>query len=74
VTTKDLETRVRRLEDLEAIKQLKARYCRLCADGYDADRLAEATVIRAEDRRWTAERIVNSGSRARTTRDRARAR
>jgi uncharacterized protein (TIGR02246 family) len=36
----DLEARVRRLEDIEAIKQLKARYCAACDDGYDPDRLA----------------------------------
>ena len=36
----DLEARVRRLEDIEAIKQLKARYCALCDAGYDADGIA----------------------------------
>lgn len=36
----DLEARIRRLEDIEAIKQLKAHYCAACDDGYDADRLA----------------------------------
>jgi len=36
----DLEARVRRLEDIEAIKQLKAEYCAACDDGYDPDRLA----------------------------------
>ena len=36
----DLESRIRRLEDIEAIKQLKARYCAACDDGYDPDRLA----------------------------------
>jgi hypothetical protein len=49
VTTTDLEARVRRLEDLEAIRQLKARYCRLCDDGYQADRLAE---LFTEDAIW----------------------
>lgn len=38
--TEQLEARVRRLEDIEAIKQLKAAYCAACDDGYDADRLA----------------------------------
>ena len=33
--TTDLETRLRRLEDIEAIRVLKARYCERCDDGYD---------------------------------------
>lgn len=44
-----LEARVRRLEDIEAIKQLKARYCAACDDGYDADRLA---ALFTEDAVW----------------------
>ncbi len=36
----DLDRRIRRLEDLEAIKQLKARYAALCDANYDADGLA----------------------------------
>ncbi len=35
----DLEKRITRLEDLEAIKQLKARYCEICDDNHDADRI-----------------------------------
>ena len=35
-----IEARLRRLEDIEAIKRLKARYCAACDDGYDPDRLA----------------------------------
>lgn len=35
-----LEKRIRRLEDLEAIKQLKARYAALCDANYDAEALA----------------------------------
>ena len=38
--TVDLERRIRRLEDLEAIRDLKHRYCTHCDDGYDAERLA----------------------------------
>lgn len=45
----DLEARVRRLEDIEAIKQLKAQYCAACDDGYDADRLA---ALFTEDAIW----------------------
>jgi ketosteroid isomerase-like protein len=36
----DLERRVRVLEDVEAIKTLKARYADACDRGYDADTLA----------------------------------
>lgn len=36
----NLEARVRRLEDIEALKQLKARYAAYCDADYDADRLA----------------------------------
>ena len=35
-----LEQRIRRLEDIEVIRQLKHRYCEYCDDGYDAARLA----------------------------------
>ena len=34
-----LEARVRRLEDIEALKQLKVRYAAYCDDDYDADGL-----------------------------------
>ncbi|MBI2963344.1 MAG: nuclear transport factor 2 family protein [Deltaproteobacteria bacterium] len=36
----DFAARLRRLEDLEAIRVLKYRYCTYCDDGYDAARLA----------------------------------
>lgn len=49
VTDPDLEARLRRLEDLEAIKQLKARYCALCDADYDADGLA---ALFTEDAVW----------------------
>lgn len=42
-----LEKRIRRLEDLEAIKQLKARYAALCDANYDADALAELFTVDA---------------------------
>ncbi|MDH3678358.1 MAG: nuclear transport factor 2 family protein [Acidimicrobiia bacterium] len=45
----DLEARLRRLEDIEAIKQLKARYCARCDDDYDADGLA---ALFTEDAVW----------------------
>ena len=36
----DIETRLQRLEDIEAIKQLKALYCAHCDDSYNADAIA----------------------------------
>ena len=38
--TDSLEARIRRLEDLEAIKQLKAAYCEACDDDHNPDRVA----------------------------------
>ncbi len=35
-----LEARIQRLEDIEALKQLKARYAAHCDDDYNADELA----------------------------------
>ncbi|MBW2396983.1 MAG: nuclear transport factor 2 family protein [Deltaproteobacteria bacterium] len=45
----ELERRITRIEDIEAIKQLKARYCEICDDGHDPDRV---TRIFAEDGAW----------------------
>ena len=36
-----LEMRIRRLEDIEALKLLKSRYAEHCDNNYDPDRLAE---------------------------------
>ena len=44
-----LERRITALEDLEAIKQLKARYCQICDDDHNPDRI---TSIFAEDGVW----------------------
>jgi hypothetical protein len=44
-----LERRIQRLEDLEAIKQLKARYAAYCDANYDADALAD---LFTEDAIW----------------------
>ncbi len=44
-----LEKRITRLEDLEAIKQLKARYCEICDDNHDADRI---TSVFTKDAIW----------------------
>ena len=45
----ELEQRIARLEDLEAIKQLKARYCEICDDDHDPSRI---TSIFTEDAVW----------------------
>ncbi len=47
--TLGLEQRIARLEDLEAIKQLKALYCEICDDDHNQDRI---TSIFAEDGIW----------------------
>ena len=47
--TLGLEQRITRLEDLEAIKQLKALYCEICDDDHNQDRI---TSIFAEDGIW----------------------
>ena len=39
-----LEERVQRLEDVEAIKVLKAEYCAYCDDHYDPDGIASLFV------------------------------
>ena len=45
----DLESRITRLEDIESIKQLKARYCEICDDMHNPDRI---TSLFAEDGIW----------------------
>ncbi len=45
----DLAQRIQTLESIEAIKKLKARYCALCDNQYDADGIAE---LFAEDAVW----------------------
>lgn len=44
-----LEQRITRLEDIEAIKQLKARYAEICDDLHNPDRIASCF---AEDAIW----------------------
>lgn len=44
-----LEERITRLEDIEAIKQLKARYCDVCDDMHNPDRIG---ALFAEDGIW----------------------
>ena len=42
---KTLEERIRTLEDIERIKQLKARYAAACDDNYDAEAIAALFTI-----------------------------
>lgn len=53
-TEVSLEERITRLEDLEAIKQLKARYCEICDDDHNHNLI---TTIFAEDGIWEGEGI-----------------
>ena len=50
-TGEAIEERLARLEDVEAIKNLKARYAYHCDHGYDADGMASLFV---EDSIWTS--------------------
>jgi uncharacterized protein (TIGR02246 family) len=47
--TTELERRITRLEDIEAIKQLKALYCEICDDDHDPQRI---TSVFTEDGIW----------------------
>ena len=49
MTLQDLEARLKVLEDVEAIKRLKARYCAYCDDNYDAAGIA---ALFTEDAVW----------------------
>ena len=49
MSTSDLEARITRLEDIEAIKQLKARYAEICDDMHNPDRICS---VFAEDAIW----------------------
>lgn len=48
----ELEKRITRLEDIEAIKQLKALYCDICDDTHNPDRI---TALFAEDGIWESD-------------------
>ena len=57
----ELQKRITRLEDIEAIKRLKARYCEICDyDNYDADAMAS---LFTEDGTWNAGRVGNAEGR-----------
>jgi ketosteroid isomerase-like protein len=47
--SKDFETRLQSLEDVDAIKKLKHQYCRYCDANYDADGIA---ALYTEDAVW----------------------
>ena len=57
----DLERRIARLEDLEAIKQLRARYCEICDDDHNPERI---TTIFAEDAIWEGRGIGKANGHA----------
>jgi uncharacterized protein (TIGR02246 family) len=57
----ELERRITRLEDIEAIKQLKARYCEICDDDHNPERIAD---IFTEDGVWEGEGIGHAEGRA----------
>jgi hypothetical protein len=48
----ELEKRITRVEDIEAIKQLKARYCEICDDDHNPDRV---TSLFVEDGIWESD-------------------
>jgi ketosteroid isomerase-like protein len=52
--TSPLEDRLTRLEDIEAIRQLKARYCEICDDNHDPELIVS---VFAEDAIWEARGI-----------------
>jgi hypothetical protein len=49
----DLEARIQRLEDIEAIRALKMRYAKLCDEGYDADGIV--SLFAEEDVSWVSD-------------------
>ena len=53
MSSEDLDRRLQTLEDIEAIKRLKARYCAYCDDNYNPDGIAGLFV---EDGVWDGER------------------
>ena len=56
-----LEQRLTRMEDIEAIKQLKAEYCDICDDDHNPDRI---TTIFAEDGIWEGAGFGNAQGHA----------
>lgn len=54
MTTAEFERRITIIEDIEAIKRLKARYCAVCDDNHNRD---EITKLFAVDGIWEGEGI-----------------
>jgi SnoaL-like domain len=50
----DLEARIQRLEDVQAIQDLKMDYAKLCDEGYDADGIV-ALFASEEDVEWVSD-------------------
>ncbi len=57
----DLEQRIARLEDIEAIRQLKAEYCEICDDDHNPDRIV---TIFTEDAIWEGRGIATANGHA----------
>ena len=53
----DLEARIARLEDIEAIKQLKATYCDICDDNHNPGRIVQ---IFTKDGVWEGKGIAKA--------------
>ena len=56
----DIQTRLQRIEDIEAIKQLKAAYCQACDDDHNPDRLGP---LFAQDAVWEASSVGRAEGR-----------
>ena len=52
-TGSDLQARIQRLEDIEAIRDLKMAYAKLCDEGYDADGIVG--LFAEEDVSWVSD-------------------
>jgi len=57
----DLAKRITRLEDIEAIKQLKARYCTICDEDHNPDKI---TSVFSEDGVWEGRGIGHATGHA----------
>lgn len=62
MTTEELAKRITIVEDIEAIKKLKARYCAICDDNHNPDKI---TTLFAQDGIWEGEGLgINQGHAA----------
>lgn len=59
--TRELERRLTELQDIEAIKFLKAEYCDICDDAHDPDRIVG---IFTEDGVWEGEGVATARGHA----------